>query len=80
MLFTTPQPLSPAAAVALVRAVQAVDALANVSIDETGRQVRIQGGLTVQQAAIALGNAGVSGVVTDTGHKSGGSTCCGSCS
>jgi hypothetical protein len=80
MLFTTPQPIPPAAAAALVRAVQAVDALADVSIDETGRQVRIQGGLTVQQAATALGIAGVAGVVTDTGHVSGGSTCCGGCS
>jgi hypothetical protein len=79
MLFTTPQPIPPAAAVALVRAVQAVDALADVSIDSTGRQVRIRGGLTVQQAAAALGSAGVAGVVTDTEHVSGGSTCCGGC-
>jgi hypothetical protein len=80
MLFTTPQPISPAAAVALVRAVQAVDAMADVSIDDSGRQVRIKGGLTMQQAATALGIAGVAGVVTDTEHVSGGSTCCGGCS
>jgi hypothetical protein len=79
MLFTTPEPIAPPQVLALVRAVQAVDALAEVRVDRTGRKVSIEGKLTAQQAAAAIGGTGLAGVFTPTLHVSGGSTCCGSC-
>ncbi len=80
MLFTTVDPIPPPQVLALIRAVQAVDALAQVRIDATGRQARIEGLLTAKQAAAAIGDAGLAGIVTGTEHVSGGTTCCGSCS
>jgi hypothetical protein len=79
MLFTTPDPISPPQVLELIRVVRAVDTLAEVRVDETGRQVQISGKLTAQQAATALGSIGLAGVVTGAAHVSGGSTCCGSC-
>ena len=81
MLFTTVDPISPPHVLALIRAVQAVDPQAQVHIDATGRQARIDGQLNAQQAASALREAGLAGVVTGTqAHVAGGSTCCGGCS
>lgn len=79
MLFTTPEPIAPPQVLALIRALHAVDALAEVRVDQTGRQVSIEGRLTSQQAATAIGACGLAGVFTPTLHVSGGSTCCGSC-
>jgi hypothetical protein len=80
MLFTTPEPIPPPQVLALIRAVQAMDAMAEVRVDKTGRQVSIEGRLTAQQAAAAIGDTGLAGVITPTDHVSGGSTCCGGCS
>lgn len=79
MLFTTPEPIAPPQVLALIRALQARDALADIRVDETGRQVRIASRLTPQQAADAIGESGLAGVITAAPHVSGGSTCCGSC-
>ena len=80
MLFTTVDPIAPPDVLALIRAVQAVDALAQVRVDATGRQARIEGKLTPQQAATALRHAGLAGVITGgEAHVSGGTTCCGGC-
>jgi hypothetical protein len=79
MLFTTVEPITPPQVLALIRALQSVDALAEVRIDATGRQARIAGGLSPQQAATAIGEAGLAGIITGPQHVRGGSTCCGSC-
>ena len=79
MLFTTVDPITPPQVLALIRAVRSIDALAEVFVDPTGRQARIAGGLTTQQAAGAIGAAGLAGVITGPQHERGGSTCCGSC-
>jgi len=79
MLFTTPEPIAPPKVLDLIRAVQAVDALAEIRLDKTGRQVSIEGRLTAQQAASAIGECGLSGVIIPSDHVSGGSTCCGGC-
>jgi hypothetical protein len=80
MLFTTVEPISPPHVLALIRAVQSVDALAQVRIDATGRQAQIEGRLTAQQAATALHDVGLAGVITGSReHVSSGTTCCGGC-
>jgi hypothetical protein len=80
MHFTTREPIAPPQLLDLIRALQSRDALAEVRVDVTGRQVRIESRLTATQAAAAIGEAGIAGVVTGTEHVSGGSTCCGGCS
>lgn len=79
MLFTAPDALSPPQVLALCRAVQSFDALAEVRVDKTGRQVGIEGRISAQQAVAAIHDAGLGGIVTPALHVSGGSTCCGSC-
>ena len=80
MLFTTVDPIPPPGVLALIRAVQSVDALAHVRIDASGRQASIDGRLTAQQVAAAARDAGLAGVLTGAEeHVSGGSTCCGGC-
>jgi hypothetical protein len=79
MLFTAPEPIPPPQVLALIRAVQAIDARAQLHVDGTGRQVSIEGRLTTQQAATAIGASGLAGVIIPSEHASGGSTCCGGC-
>ena len=64
MLFTAIDPISPPHVLALLHALRAVDPRAEVHIDATGRQARIEGDFSAAQAADALGAAGLSGVVT----------------
>ena len=79
MLFTTVDPITPPQVLALIHAIQSIDAMAQVRIDATGRQARIEGDLTPQQAGTAIGATGLAGVITAMPHVRGGSTCCGSC-
>jgi len=64
MLFTTVDPMPPLQVLALVRALQAVDPKAEVRLDDTGRQARIDSRMTVRQAAAALQDLGIPGSVT----------------
>jgi hypothetical protein len=76
MLYTAIEPIPPPRVLDLIRAVHAVDAKAQVRIDATGRQARIEGRLTLQQLADALRDADLPGVVTgDAPAPAGG--CCG---
>ena len=84
MLFTSLDSIPQSMAAAVVRAVQAVDAFADVRIDAAGHRIEIEGRVTDSEARKALQSAGCSVELTDEspkpGHVSGGSTCCGSCS
>lgn len=84
MLFTSLNPIPDAMAATVLRAVQAVDAFAQVRFDASRQQIGIDGSLTAQEAKAALQSAGCNVVLADetitSGHVSGGSTCCGSCS
>jgi hypothetical protein len=79
MLFTTVEPISPPGVVALLQALRRVDAQAQIRVDATGRQVRIATALTTAQAAQALGDSGLSGVVTAPDPSPAARMCCGGC-
>lgn len=84
MLFTSPNPIPQSMAVAITRAVHAQDEFAQVRVDVSSRQIRIDGRLSAQQAVAALSGADCDAELThettDAGHASRASTCCGGCS
>ena len=79
MLYTIRQPLSTPQIVALGRALEAVDARAQVHLDATRHELRIDGKLTPGQSISAIREAGLADILDPAAHVSGGSTCCGGC-
>jgi hypothetical protein len=83
MLFTSPNPISQPMAADIVRAVQTIDALAQVRVDVSSRQIRIDGRLSSLQATAIIRSAGCDASLTEVTagpHPPGVNTCCGSCS
>ena len=82
MLLNSTAPISEPTALAIVRAVLAIDTLAQVQVDSACQQVWIDGRLSAHQAVAALRDAGCEAQVADEPawqHDQGGRTCCGSC-
>ncbi len=79
VLYTIRDPLSAPQVVALGRALQALDAKAQVHLDPERGELRIEGMLTAKQSAAAIRDAGLDSIVVAAAHVSGGSTCCGGC-
>lgn len=61
------------------RAIQSQDPTASVVVSTAGKQVRVEGLLTEQQALAALAAAGYP-ATTAAPHSGEGSECCGGCS
>lgn len=64
---------------AIEKAIHAMDGEADVTVDTAESRVRIEGGITQQQAIDALSAAGYPASAAAP-HSGGGSDCCGGCS